>query len=182
MATSEHWQISRVVSVLMRENPASVLDVGCGWGKFGVMTREYTQATRVDALDVVVPRYPVYDHAYQGDIREVEKILPPGTPRYDLALFIEVLEHLEKADAWSVIGQLLRVSRRVLITTPWGFRKQEIEGMPFETHRSGWYPWEFRRVATVLAVQVYPAHFTRHLHLPRHWQQLVLLAAPGERR
>lgn len=180
MATSEHWQISRVVSAMMRENPASVLDVGCGWGKFGVLTREYTSATRVDALDAIDPRYPVYDHAYRGDLRELGKLIPPGTPRYDLAIFIEVIEHLEKEDAYAVLRELLRVARKVLVTTPWGFRVQEIEGMPYETHRSGWYPWDFRRVGRVERVQVYPAHFTRHLHLPRHWQQLVLVSAKAE--
>lgn len=181
MATSEHWQISRVVSVMMRENPASVLDVGCGWGKFGVMAREYTNATRVDAVDAIQPRYAVYDHAYQGDLREVATLLPPGTPRYDLALFIEVIEHLEKDEALRLVQRLLKIARRVLITTPWGFRRQEIQNMPYETHRSGWYPWEFRQVARVHKVEVYPAHFTRHLHLPRLWQQLVLLGARDER-
>ena len=40
------------VDAIVRERPASVLDVGCGYGKYGVLVREYTQATRVDAIDV----------------------------------------------------------------------------------------------------------------------------------
>jgi len=177
MATSEHWQIPRVVNVIARQQPASILDVGSGWGKFGVLSREYTQASRIDAIDAIAPRYPVYDHAYQGDLRRLREILPPETPVYDLAVFVEVIEHLTKPDAIHLVGQLLQVARRVLITTPWGFRPQEIPGMPFETHRSGWYPWEFAKLARILHVEVYPAYFTRHLHLPRYWQQLVLLTA-----
>ena len=168
-----------MIDVISRENPLTVLDVGCGWGKFGVLTREYSRAEKVDAVDVIQPRYPVYDHAYQGDLRDLLQILPQGTPRYDLALFIEVLEHLEKEEGWKVIGQLLQVARRVLITTPLGFRPQEFAGLPYETHRSGWYPWEFGRLARVRYARVYPAHYSRHLRLPSHWQQLVLLEAKG---
>ena len=49
----------------------SVLDVGCGYGKYGVLAREYTPATRVDAIDIAPPRYPVYDHFYEGDLRQL---------------------------------------------------------------------------------------------------------------
>jgi len=70
-------------------------------------------------------------------------------------------------------------ARRVLITTPWGFRPQEIPGMPFETHRSGWYPWEFRQHCTVHRWQAFPGHFTKHLRLPRLWQLLVVVGKRG---
>lgn len=182
MATSDHWQIPHVVSVLKTEDPASVLDVGCGWGKFGVLAREYAFAKRVDGIDIAPPRYAVYDHSYVGDIRRVEQALPEGTPRYDLALFIEVIEHLEKPDAYAVLAQLLRIAKRVLVTTPLGFRKQVIPDMPYETHRSGWYPWEFGRAGRIRHVEIYPGHYTQNLHLPSHWQQLVLLEGTPERR
>ena len=175
MPTSEHWQIPRVVDAIVRERPASVLDVGCGYGKYGVLTREYTGATRVDAIDIAPPRYPVYDHFYAGDLRELGRVLPADAPRYDLALFLDVIEHFEKPEAWAVVEQLCARAKRVLITTPWGFRRQEIPGMPFETHRSGWVPWEFGARCTVHRMQVFPGHFTKHLRLPRLWQLLVVI-------
>jgi hypothetical protein len=177
MATSEHWQIPWVVELMARERPASVLDVGAGWGKFGVLAREYSSPQRVDALDVSPPRYPVYDHVFLGDMRELDRLIPPETPRYDLALVVEVLEHLEKAEGWSVLERLARRARKVLVATPWGFRPQEAPGLPFEIHRSGWYPWEFRRRFRVHEWRVYPGHFTRWLKLPRLWQFTVLLSS-----
>jgi len=177
MPTSEHWQIPRVVDVLVRERPRTVLDVGAGYGKYGMLAREYGGAERVDAVDAVAPRFPVYDHVWLGDLRALDTLLPAAPERWDLALFIDAIEHLEKAEAWKVLDTLTRRARRVLITTPWGFRPQEIPGMPFETHRSGWYPWEFGQRCHVHRTSIFPGHFTKHLRLPRLWQILVLVSA-----
>jgi SAM-dependent methyltransferase len=180
MPTSEHQQIPYVVEAIMRESPRSVLDVGCGYGKYGVLVREYTQASRLDAIDVTPPRYPVYDHFYAGDLRQLSTLLPADTPRYDLAIFLDVIEHFEKPEAWSVLEQLCTRAKRVLVTTPWGFRPQEIPGMPFETHRSGWYPWDFGKRCTLHRWQAFPGHYTKHLRLPRLWQLLAVIGKPGE--
>jgi hypothetical protein len=154
-----------------------VLDVGAGYGKYGVLAREYADLHRLDAVDVSPPRYPVYDHVYQGDLREIDRLLPADAPRYDLAMFIDAIEHFEKTEAWSLLDSLARRARLVLVATPWGFRPQEVPGQPFETHRSGWYPWEFGRRYRVHAWRVFPGHLTRHLRLPRLWQIAVLLEA-----
>ena len=177
MPSSKSWQIPWVVDLIAREQPASVIDVGAGYGKFGVLAREYASPQRVDAVDVNPPRYPVYDHVYLGDVRDLERLLPAETPRYDLALFVDVIEHLEKPQAWRVLDVLARRARRVLVSTPWGFRAQHDPELPFETHLSGWYPWEFGRHFRVHAWRVVPGHFTRYLWLPRLWQTVVLLSA-----
>jgi SAM-dependent methyltransferase len=177
MPTSEHWQIPYICEVIAREKPAQVLDVGSGYGKYGVLAREYGGATRVDAVDVNRPRYPVYDNVYLGDLMDLERVLPPEATGYDLALFIDVIEHLEKPAAYRVLGQLLGRARKVLITTPLGFRRQEIPEMPFETHRSGWYPWDFSKHVRVETCQIFPGHYSRWLRLPRLWQLLALVSA-----
>ena len=89
-----------------------------------------------------------------------------------------MIEHLEKAAAWRLLDALARRAKRVLITTPLGFRRQEIAGQPFETHRSGWHPWDFRGRYRVRRMQLFPGHFTRHLRLPRLWQMLCVLELP----
>ncbi|MEO5616692.1 MAG: hypothetical protein ABIS67_02895, partial [Candidatus Eisenbacteria bacterium] len=100
-------------------------------------------------------------------------------PRYELAMFIDVIEHLEKPDAWGFLAKLTRRAKKVLITTPWGFRPQEIAGMPWETHRSGWYPWEFGRDYQVHRWSVFPGHYSRFFRRPRLWQVLVVLGERG---
>ena len=177
MGTSECWQIPWVLEAIAREQPKSILDAGAGWGKFGVLAREAATVERVDGIDIGAPRIAAaYDHFYEGDLRELDRLLPSDAPVYDLALFIEAIEHFEKADAWTFLDRLTKRARKVLITTPWGFRRQEIPGLPFETHRSGWYPWEFRERYRVHRWAVYPGHLTQRLRLPRLWQFFVLIS------
>uniref|UniRef100_A0A832I2G0 Class I SAM-dependent methyltransferase n=1 Tax=Eiseniibacteriota bacterium TaxID=2212470 RepID=A0A832I2G0_UNCEI len=182
MPTSEHRQIPHVCDVLQRERPRAVLDVGAGWGKYGLLAREYGGAERVDAVDVNPPRYPVYDHVWLGDLRALERVLPADAPHYDLALIIDVLEHLEKPDAFALLDRLVARASKVLVTTPWGFRPQEVPGQPFETHRSGWHPWDFSRRYRLHRWSAFPGHRTRHLRLPRLWQLLAVVGARGTPR
>lgn len=177
MPTSEHRQIPHICDVLVRERPRTVLDVGAGYGKFGVLAREYGGAERVDAVDANPPRFPVYDRVFLGDIRDLDRVLPPGPERWDLALFVDVIEHLEKADGLRVLDTLTRRAGRVLVTTPWGFRPQEIPEMPYETHRSGWTLGDFRKRYRLYRWGVFPGHRTRYLKLPRLWQILALVGA-----
>ena len=177
MPTSEHWQIPHVLDCLARELPSTVLDVGAGYGKYGCLAREYAPVTRVDALDVNPPRLPCYDHVYLGDIRQLDRVLPSDAPRYDLALLIDVIEHLEKPAGYELLERLLGRARRVLLTTPLGFRPQEIPGQPFETHRSGWFPWDFGRRFQLHRWRIFPGHYSRLLRRPRLWQLLAVVGA-----
>jgi len=178
MGTSERFLIPHVLDVVVNEKPKTVLDVGAGYGKYGILVREYAETDRVDGLDIGPPRYPAYDHFYVGDVREVDRVLPPDAPRYDLALFLEVIEHLDKADGLAVLEMLTRRAKRVLVSTPLGFRRQEIDGLPYETHRSGWYPWDFRRFR-VHRLRIPPGSWSRLLHIPRLWQIVALISEPG---
>ena len=177
MPTSEYRQIPYVLDVIANERPKTVLDVGAGYGKYGFLAREFGDAERVDALDATPPRFAAYDHVWTGDLRNIDALLPPDAPRYDLALFIDVIEHLEKPEGYRLLDALVLRARKVLVTTPWGFRPQEVPGMPYETHRSGWQPWDFRGRYRVHRTQLFPGHRTRHLRLPRLWQLLVVVSA-----
>lgn len=182
MPTSEFRQIPYVLDVIAREQPRTVLDVGAGYGKYGFLAREYGGAERVDALDASPPRFAAYDNVWLGDLRHIDTLLPADAPHYDLALFIDVIEHLVKPEAYQLLDTLVRRARRVLVTTPWGFRPQEIPGQPFETHRSGWLPWDFPGRYHVHTWRLFPGHRTRHLRLPRLWQLLVLVSARDDAR
>jgi hypothetical protein len=174
--TSEHWQIPWVVDLIRQVDPATVLDVGCGWGKFGALVREYTNATRVDALDVNPPRYRVYDRVYLGDACD-PVTLPADAPHYDLALCVDMLEHLTQPQGVWMLTALSRRARRILVVSPLGYRRQDAPGIPYGPHLSGWYPWEFGWRFRVEAWRVFPGRYSRHLRLPRSWQFAVLLSA-----
>lgn len=179
MPTSEHWQIPRVLDCLVAERPVTLLDVGGGHGKYGCLAREYAESKRIDFVDVTPPTLPCYDHVYLGDVRQLDRVLPADAPRYDLALLADVIEHLEKPEGFALLDSLLGRARRVLVTTPLGFRRQEVPGLPFETHRSGWFPWDFARRFTVHRRSIFPGTYSRWLRRPRLWQLLVLVGARG---
>jgi len=177
MGTSEQWQIPHVLDYLADERPTTLLDVGAGYGKYGCLAREFAELTRVDALDVSAPMLPCYDHVYVGDARQLARVLPPDTPRYDLALLIDVIEHLEKPEGFELLAGLLGRARRVLVTTPFGFRRQNYPDRPFETHRSGWYPWDFARRFRLHRWRIFPGAFSRALARPRLWQILAVVGS-----
>jgi hypothetical protein len=173
--TSEYWQIPHVLEVLAFVRPTTLLDVGAGFGKYGCLAREYADVRRVDALDVQPPKLPCYDHIYLGDVRQLARVLPVDVPSYDLALLSDVIEHLEKGEGHALLERLLERAKRVLLTTPLGFRRQEIPGQPYETHRSGWYPWSFSRRYRVHRMSVFPGQYSRRIGRPRLFQLLALI-------
>jgi hypothetical protein len=177
MGTSERWLIPHVLDVVVDEAPKTVLDVGAGWGKYAVLVREFSAIDRVDGLDIGPPRHGGYDHFYIGDVRDLGHVLPADAPLYDLALFLEVIEHLEKPDGYRALERLTQVARRVVVSTPLGFREQDTPHLPFEIHRSGWYPWEFGRRFKVHKLKLLATRRRRYLRLPSTWQILAVVSA-----
>ena len=80
--------------------PQRVLDVGPGYGKYGVLLREYLDPTPViDAVEAWLPY--IHDHGLEGIYREVmwcraEDIHDDDLATYDLVMMGDVIEHMEK--------------------------------------------------------------------------------------
>ena len=152
MPTSNLHQISDVVELIVAADPQSILDVGVGFGKYGVLAREYLELLdgraiygdwrrRIDGVEIF-PDYltglheTVYDQVIVGDAAE---ILPGlGEQSYDLVLLIDVIEHFDRPTGNEILRQSLRVGRNVIVSTPLGFFTQEGFDNPHEQHRSRW--------------------------------------------
>ncbi|MCX7745955.1 MAG: hypothetical protein N2645_03545 [Clostridia bacterium] len=156
MPTSFHGQISRIFDFILDENPKSVLDIGVGFGKYGVLCR--------DQLDIPFERYKkndwkitidgiegyqnynnpihnyVYDHIYYGLIQDVAGQL---NQIYDMGLMIDVLEHFEKAEGVNVISTLLHKCRCLLISVPAVPGQQTYLDNNLESHKSAWEESDF---------------------------------------
>ena len=165
MPSSSHHQVSQILEWIIQLRPASVLDVGVGTGKYGFLCRE--------ALDTPLASEPrrltlhgiegfesyigdiqrlVYDEIMIGDCLEV---LAGRNQSYDLALLIDVIEHLEKPDALVLLKRLLETSRNLIIATPYGFAPQDdIFGNSLEIHRSGWVKKDFEGYPDRIAVKI----------------------------
>lgn len=85
---------------------------------------------------------------YDGLIRCDVRFLPFRSDAFDIVLCREVIEHLEKVEAFKVMEELERVaSRQVIITTPYGY-------LPMPSHRSGWAQRDFLERGYVSLPQV----------------------------
>lgn len=159
MPSSNARQIPVIVGLLRQLDFHTVLDVGCGYGKYGFLIREYidrfTMDVFIDAIDADIndDAYRVideiYDDIYEGDfIGEHQFIGQHAQQRthWDLVLMIDVIEHFDKEDGYAALQQALTIGKRVLIATPKNPAHQHIEGKPYEEHRSRWTQKDFKEV------------------------------------
>jgi 2-polyprenyl-3-methyl-5-hydroxy-6-metoxy-1,4-benzoquinol methylase len=151
MPSSQYYHISKIMEMIISLNPKSVLDIGSGFGKFGVLCREYLELwdgrqkyefnRRIDGVEVFqqyispLHRY-VYDNIFNENILDIVQEL---NIRYDLVLLIDVLEHFEKDQGKELVKTLIKKNRGIIISTPKKPSLQEDAfGNIYETHRSVW--------------------------------------------
>ncbi len=139
--------------------PNSVLDVGSGYGKFGVLCREYLELwdgrqkyefkKRIDCVEVfkeyITPLHKyIYNNIYNNNILDLITNLDYG---YDLILLIDVLEHFEKEEGSNLLKTLVKNNNGVLISTPKNPSPQkDAFGNIHETHRSRWTNNDLRSI------------------------------------
>jgi hypothetical protein len=157
MPTSYLHQINEIVELIVLVAPQSILDVGVGFGKYGVLAREYLEfrdgrekyndwQRQVDGIEIfpqyITPLHQfVYNHIYLGD---AQTILPTLETRYDLLLLIDVIEHFPLTDGYDLLLKGQRAARNMLISTPVDFILQKTAfGNSYETHHSHWSASQF---------------------------------------
>lgn len=162
MASSFSAQIPVIINVIQQLRPATVLDVGKGFGKYGFLIHEYVgidssrrpdpsktlseqSAIAIDAVecnpDYMWPHIrQLYRQTYIGRIEELHSTLP----RYDLVLMCDVIEHLDKAAGLKVVQHFIVSGSAVLISSPTDYFNQELFGSADEHHLSHWTAADFR--------------------------------------
>lgn len=159
MPSSLHYHIADVAALIQRFRPRSVLDVGCGFGRWGFLAREFcdiiherydrrTWTTRIDAVEVF-PSYICDHHRYIYNniiIARIEDCLP-RLPKYDVIIAGDMLEHIEKSSSLRTLQDLRAKANRALICSiplGSGWPQGEVLGSPHEAHRSEWTADELR--------------------------------------
>lgn len=162
MPTSALQVWPKVIHLVWQVQPSTILDVGPGHGKAAILLREYvgTMARdlgaieRIDAVEAE-PRYlvmfpwlsAVYDSVISANVADMTEA---ELDAYDLVLMVDVIEHLDKADALALID---RIRGHVVICTPIAFfdNPEADEGWESERHRSHWVAadWEMDRTIHV---------------------------------
>jgi len=152
MPTSAYQNTAYVLEFVCGLEPKSVLDVGAGFGRWGFLCRCHAagghsltaqpdQSLRIDGIEGypgnISPIYQaVYDNTYEGDARE----LVPSLGAYDVIICGDMIEHLDKDEAWALIKEMRQHAAKALVLAlPFGNCPQEaIYGNELEVHRSVW--------------------------------------------
>jgi hypothetical protein len=161
MPTSAPYAIPVIVHAVRQLRPRSILDVGTGFGKYGVLFREYTDIwdakeagqlqpkawrTRIDGIEACTSYLSqlhafVYDQIHVGDALEVIDRLG----QYDLIFLGDVLEHFEKVAGRRLVRKLYEhADKCVLLTYPRQAKPRDgLLDNPAEAHRSVWDRHDF---------------------------------------
>lgn len=137
MPTSNLHLAPDVVTLIDQAHPKTILDVGPGRGKFGILCREYVPTLNyIAAVEAWEPYVTdqlrcIYDCVFVHDVRDLSD---DTLQSYDLVLMSEVIEHLPKDDG---LALLERIRGHIVITTPEEFFPS-VDYPPTEKHVSHW--------------------------------------------
>jgi SAM-dependent methyltransferase len=149
MPTSDHNNINSILTIVTNLRPRRLLDIGCGFGKYGVLLREYLDIWneriespswnfKLTGIEAFGPyRNPIHDYVYDAvHFCEAQQILPT-MGEFDVVLIADVIEHLEMENARELVSECLRHSPVVVISTPTEFYPQQaLCDNPYEIHRN----------------------------------------------
>jgi len=112
------WKAQAILQILRRNDlrPESVIDIGCGTGVVLTILREsLPPATRLVGYDIASQAIDIA-RTQQSDNLRFETGWPPKGERYDLALVIDVIEHVENPAAW--LRQIRGIAKNTVFHIP----------------------------------------------------------------
>lgn len=143
--------ISPVIKLLVVNKPQKIMDVGVGYGKYGFLSRLYLELepynrdswqTIIDGIEVF-PKYILTEQFY--NVIFSKNVTEHVIEGYDVVLLLDVLEHMEKEEALTLLTKIIDKNHAVIVTTPFGFRKQEsVAANDYQIHKCGFELKDFR--------------------------------------
>jgi len=145
--TSSPDSVSPIVWHLKKNEYGKVFDVGMGYGKYGFLIREYKETPygrfklgdfkiRIDGLEpfhqAITFQKQIYDNIFFNNIESFTPFI-----NYDLMLWIDVLEHMDKDIAIEQFNRYRPFAKKHLIATPKDFIRQELHvNEHYDQHRA----------------------------------------------
>lgn len=165
MPTSSPVVIAEVVNQIEQVPHETVLDVGPGFGKYGLLLREYLNVkplwlVAVEKHAPYVDQFRwldcVYDDVWVGDVQD---LADSTLAKFDVVLMCDVIEHIDEHIARAL---LVRIPGRVVICTPRDFFQTD-DGLPdSERHVSHWPEEKLRAVGAEIGRE-FEMLYTNHV-------------------
>jgi hypothetical protein len=163
MGTSNWQNIPFCVEALMKIEPQRVLDVGVGFGRWGIIVREFCEnwygrelrkdwRIHIEGIEVFADCITDYHHSFYDKIHiaDARRLLPAlFEEQWDVVIFGDVIEHFPKAEALDLLTRAIESSAYVLLNVPLGseWSQEESYGNPYERHLSEWSADDFQNRA-----------------------------------
>lgn len=152
--------LSDICRYILVTQPMSILDIGAGFGSFGVLARLYTDIcynryhrlqwkTKIIGIEIHKPYLnPLHDYIYDSmifaDAVRVLESFQKKNEKFDLILCCDAIEHFDKERGLWLLELINSTSKTSVITTPLKFFPQTgFLNNPYETHRSHWTKEDF---------------------------------------
>lgn len=165
MPWSVYENVAPIINEVARLNPARMIELGIGFGKYGALCREvldgrYGRCAR-ESWEHQIAGVEVF-HSYKGPAWECYSWVDGRDFRqdwngWDLVLMVDSLEHLERADGKALLEKLMRDNKHVIISVPNGPcpQPEAMCGNEHEIHRATWYPHDFTALGGTILHQGY---------------------------
>jgi len=160
MGTSSWQNIPFCVDVLMKIEPTRVLDIGVGFGRWGMLVREFCDVwfgrvfrsdwkVWIEGVEGFSQNIDDYHRFFYNRIRvaDFQDIYSELIDRWNVIIFGDVLEHFEKKEAIEILNWALSNSDYVLVNIPLGenWEQNEMYGNILEKHLSTWSLDDFKQ-------------------------------------
>ncbi len=159
MGTSNWQNISYCIELIRRINPSSILDIGAGFGRWGILSREFLEIwdegnytdnwkRKIDAVEIYGKYVKPYHNFFYNNvyIMNAEDFINDLIDKYDLIICGDVIEHFEKKKGKEFINMCLSRCKYLLINIPIGKKWEQniINDNEYEAHKSIWYKRDFK--------------------------------------
>jgi len=177
MGTSNWQQIGRCIEIIQDIQPKSILDIGVGFGRWGMLSREFLELwnnrtnsiewkVKIDGVEVFDKNIEGWHNYFYNNIYNVDAYdyVMKTEDKYDLIIFGDVLEHFEKEKAIEIIKRCLEFGKYILINLPLGtsWKQDDLYNNIYEKHLSIWSLNDFKRFPVSLKVVLRDHYYRKY--------------------
>jgi hypothetical protein len=155
LPVSDPNNITPIINAVLRLHPKSVCDLGIGFGKYGVLLREYLdiepgRLKREDWKTFILgfEAFAEYQNPnwqqYTGVLTWDFTLTPYQVKDFDVVLMVDSLEHIDKVKGMDFLLQIIQQNKNVIVSCPDGdYPQGAVNGNEYERHRAVWLARDF---------------------------------------